>query len=121
MRITQYLKYLALFPLMLFVICGGAKAQSIVTGAINGTVTDQSDAVVDGAKVVITNNATGQTISLTSNSAGALQQHCPSSAHFWINRLNRARTLPQHGFSGMSSTLTLHAFRNSQEQYQLSP
>ena len=38
MRITQYLKYLALFPLMLFVICGGAKAQSIVTGAINGTV-----------------------------------------------------------------------------------
>lgn len=44
---------------------------TLSTGSINGTVSDQSGAVVDGAKIVITNNDTGQTISLTSNSAGA--------------------------------------------------
>jgi hypothetical protein len=44
---------------------------TVATGSIVGTVTDQSGAVVSGAKVDITNQATGQTISLTSNSAGA--------------------------------------------------
>jgi len=40
-------------------------------GSIVGTVTDPSGAVVSGAKVTITNVATGQTIELTANSAGA--------------------------------------------------
>jgi uncharacterized surface anchored protein len=40
------------------------------TGAIQGTVTDPSGAVVPGAKVTITNRGNGQTIQLTSNSSG---------------------------------------------------
>jgi len=44
MRSKQYLKYLVLFSLVLLVICGAAHAQSIVTGAVTGTITDASGA-----------------------------------------------------------------------------
>src|SRR5512146_753708 len=40
---------------------------TVSTGSIVGTVTDPSGAVVSGAKVVITNTATGQAISLKTN------------------------------------------------------
>ena len=47
-------------------------AQSTVsTGSITGTVTDQSGAVVAGAKVTITNAGTNQSIDLTTNSSGS--------------------------------------------------
>ena len=50
----------------------GLFAQSTVsTGNIVGTVTDPSGAILSGTRVVITNTGTGQTIELTSNSAGA--------------------------------------------------
>ncbi|MGA7907506.1 MAG: TonB-dependent receptor, partial [Candidatus Sulfotelmatobacter sp.] len=46
-------------------------AQSTVgTGSIEGTVTDQTGAVVSGAKVTITNKATAAMIHLTASSAG---------------------------------------------------
>ena len=44
---------------------------TISTGNIQGTITDQSDAVVNGAKVIISNKATGQVINLATSSAGA--------------------------------------------------
>ena len=47
-----------------------AAQTTISTGSIQGTVTDQSGAVVNGAKVVIKNKATGQTVSTTSSSSG---------------------------------------------------
>ncbi len=48
-----------------------ALAQSTVgTGSIVGTITDPSGAVFGGAKVAIINSATGQVISLTTNSSG---------------------------------------------------
>src|SRR6266550_6161059 len=56
--------------LMLLSIAGLAQS-TVSTGSIVGTVTDPSGAVVSGAKVTVTNTATGQTIDLTSNSAGA--------------------------------------------------
>src|SRR5580692_961917 len=40
-------------------------------GTIAGTVTDQHNAVIGGAAVVITNTATGQTERLTTNDVGA--------------------------------------------------
>jgi hypothetical protein len=41
-----------------------------VTGNISGTVTDASGAVIAGAKVVVTNTATGVSLTLTSNDQG---------------------------------------------------
>jgi hypothetical protein len=47
-------------------------AQTTVgTGSIVGTVSDPSGAVISGAKVTITNSATGQLIELTTNSSGS--------------------------------------------------
>ena len=43
---------------------------TISTGSINGTVTDPSGAVVSGAKVTITNKATGRAITATTSSSG---------------------------------------------------
>jgi carboxypeptidase family protein/TonB-dependent receptor-like protein len=43
----------------------------VSTGSIQGTVTDPSSAVVAGAKVTITNKATGAVITTTTSSAGA--------------------------------------------------
>ena len=43
---------------------------TISTGSIVGTVTDPSGAVVNGAKVVITNKGTNQTIATTTTSSG---------------------------------------------------
>ncbi len=48
------------------------QAQSTVgTGSIQGTVTDQTGAVLSGVKITITNKATGATLHLTTSSAGA--------------------------------------------------
>jgi Carboxypeptidase regulatory-like domain len=50
---------------------GSAFAQATLsTGSIQGLVTDPSGAVVPGAKVVITNQGTGQALSITTNSSG---------------------------------------------------
>ena len=47
-------------------------AQSTIsTGSIQGTVTDPSGAVLSGAKVTITNQGTGKSETLTTNSSGA--------------------------------------------------
>src|ERR1700733_10710130 len=47
-------------------------AQSTVaTGNIQGTLTDPSGAVVEGANITITNKDTGQTLHFTTSSAGA--------------------------------------------------
>jgi len=59
--------------LMLFVFSPAVMfAQTTIsTGSIQGTVSDVSGAVVGGAKVTITNKATGRVVSTTTTSAGA--------------------------------------------------
>lgn len=60
--------------LAVFIVVGlspTASAQTTIsTGSIQGTITDQSGAVVSGAKVAITNKGTGQTFSVTTTSSG---------------------------------------------------
>ncbi len=63
---------LALLCLLALISSVSLVAQTTLsTGSISGIVTDPSSAVVGGAKVSITNTATGQTVALTTNSAGA--------------------------------------------------
>jgi len=56
-----------LFAVFLFAICLWAQTP---TGAIEGTVTDPTGAIVPGASVTVTESATARTIALTTNSAG---------------------------------------------------
>ena len=66
---TNLFALIATFSLLLSVV---AFAQTTVgTGSIVGTVTDASGAVVEGAKVIITNAETGVPVQLTTNAAGA--------------------------------------------------
>jgi hypothetical protein len=58
------------FALLLSAGVQQAKAQTATTGAVVGSVTDQTGAVISGAKLVLTNTATNSTQTQTSNSAG---------------------------------------------------
>ncbi len=53
------------------IACASLQAQTTIsTGSIQGTITDQSGAVVPGAKVSILNKSTGRVINVTTTSAG---------------------------------------------------
>ena len=59
----------SIIPLLLLALTLPGAAQT-VTGAVRGTVTDASGAIVPGAKVTVTNTATGVKTSTTTNQAG---------------------------------------------------
>ena len=61
----------AILVALLGLVVSAFSQTTISTGGIQGTVTDQSGALVTGAIVSITNTATGQTASVNTNSAGA--------------------------------------------------
>jgi Carboxypeptidase regulatory-like domain len=61
---------LSLLTLLSFTVVLFAQT-TVGTGSIVGNVTDPSSAVIGGAKVTITNVATGQVINLSTNSSGA--------------------------------------------------
>lgn len=62
----------AVITLITLLMCSVVFAQTgVSTGSIQGTVTDSSSAVVGGAKVTITNKATGQVITTTTTSSGS--------------------------------------------------
>jgi hypothetical protein len=73
---------------------------TLSTGSINGTVTDQSGAVVSDARVVITNLGTNQTINLTSNSAGAFSSGPLDPGNYKIQ-------VSAKGFSTTSQNITV--------------
>src|SRR5436309_2005227 len=68
------LVYMLLVGLLLLSLgSGNAFAQATASGTIQGTVTDQTSAVVSGAQVEAKNKATGVTRTTTSNETGVYQ------------------------------------------------
>lgn len=64
-------KSLLISVLVVVAVCTSLSAQTTIsTGSIQGTVVDQSSAVVANAKVSVTNKATGRVITVTTTSAG---------------------------------------------------
>ena len=87
-----------------------AWGQAADTGTISGVVTDQSNAIVQGAKVEITDAATGKVRSTTTNESGhyVLVNVTPSSYNVAVSKSGFATTKTTLQVQvGMSSTLNL--------------
>jgi hypothetical protein len=63
-------KILSLLALSLILSIGQVFAQSTVTGAINGNVTDPQGGVVPNATITVTNNGTNNVVTVTTNQDG---------------------------------------------------
>lgn len=72
-RFATVVAILLALPLVLYtVVPGGAYGQATISaGSISGTVVDSTGAVLAGARVLITNNDTGQVIERATSSSGA--------------------------------------------------
>src|SRR5208282_142988 len=73
MRFKQLFGLAALLAALLLLLPGMAGAQSIVTGAVGGIVTDSSGAVIAGAEVNLKSNDTGSVLSSTTTTSGSFQ------------------------------------------------
>jgi Carboxypeptidase regulatory-like domain/TonB dependent receptor/TonB-dependent Receptor Plug Domain len=69
-RLRARIAWIAVLAVFGCASVGALQAQTAGTGAISGTVTDQSGAVVGGAKVTVTNEATGATLAVASTNRG---------------------------------------------------
>ena len=68
-RLSRRFQVLVLFG---FVLTGLLlSAQTLSTGSLQGTITDPSGALVPGAKITITNAATGRSLNVIGNSSGS--------------------------------------------------
>jgi len=79
---------------------------TISTGSIQGTVTDPSGAFVGGAKVTISNQATGQTIDLTTNSSGTYNSGALTPGDYKVQ-------VSAKGFSSVSLPVTVQVGNTS--------
>jgi hypothetical protein len=73
MKNRKYLKYIFLLPAILLATGVRSNAQSIVTGAVSGTVTDASGAVVADASVTLVSEATQETRTAVTGANGVFQ------------------------------------------------
>ena len=77
-------KFLPVLMVVLLGVLSATAQTTISTGSIQGTVTDPSGAVLSGAKVSITNKATGQAITITTNAAGAYTSGALTPAEYEV-------------------------------------
>jgi hypothetical protein len=90
----------ALFAALLF-LPSISMAQSIVTGAISGTVTDPSGAVIVGANLALKNPATGESLTGTSGGTGGFQFTLLQPGTYTL-------TVTQGGFKQASESVEVH-------------
>jgi carboxypeptidase family protein len=98
MRLSNHFRLAALFAAMLLLLPTLISAQSVVTGAINGTITDPSGAVIVGATVNLKNGATSEVLSSTSSSGGIYQFTLLKPGTYML-------TVTQQGFKQTSQTV----------------
>ncbi|MGA8677106.1 MAG: carboxypeptidase-like regulatory domain-containing protein, partial [Candidatus Acidiferrales bacterium] len=79
----------------LLLLPGVSLAQSVVTGGIAGVVTDPTGAVIVGARITLTNAATGETQTVTSASTGSYSIPLLKPGHYEIS-------VSQQGFKASS-------------------
>jgi outer membrane receptor protein involved in Fe transport len=93
---------------------GQLLAQATATGTIQGTVTDQSQAVVPGAQVVATFKATGVTRTATTNDTGAYRFDFVPAGNYQIR-------VAKQGFATVVQTTELLVEQSATVNVTLSP
>jgi Carboxypeptidase regulatory-like domain len=86
--------------LLFFGLASSSFAQSIVTGGISGTVTDQTGAVVTGVKLALVNPAIGATYSATSSATGEFNFALLKPGQYTL-------TIAKDGFKTATRTVTV--------------
>ena len=96
---------------ILLLLCAGLSAQTTIsTGSIQGTVSDASGAVLSGAKVSITNRATAQSSTTTTNDSGAYTSGALTPAEYEVRvEAKGFRTLSQNVTVQLNTTSTVNA------------
>ncbi len=102
---------LALLFLTFFTV--GAWTQSIVSGEINGTVTDPSGAVVPGASVTLKSNDTGATQTATTNGTGAYRFPFLKPGSYTVS-------INQSGFQKVVQTVQVSVGQSTRSDLRLS-
>jgi Carboxypeptidase regulatory-like domain len=90
----------AVFAALLF-LPSISMAQSIVTGAVSGTVTDPSGAVIVGANLTLKNPATGESLTATSGGTGGFQFTLLQPGTYTL-------AVTQSGFKQASESVEVH-------------
>jgi hypothetical protein len=98
MRLSKHFKLAALFAALLLLLPSLISAQSVITGAIGGTITDPSGAVIVGATVNLKNGATSEVLATTSSSGGIYQFTLLKPGTYTL-------TVTQQGFKQTSQTV----------------
>ena len=100
-RLSARVTLLTLLALSALLLCSVAFAQTTVSnGSISGSVTDPTGAVVSGAKVVVTNTSTGQSLNLNANQSGVYTSGPLDPGTYKVQ-------VSAKGFSSVSETITV--------------
>ena len=108
----QLLSFLLVFGLAALIAVNLAAQTTISTGSIQGTITDQAGAVLSGAKVTITNKATGNSFSVTTTSAGAYASGALTPGEYTIR-------IEAKGFKATEAPMTVQVNTTSPGNFQL--
>jgi hypothetical protein len=100
MRLNKHSWLAGLLVALLLLLPTLLSAQSIVTGAISGNITDPSGAVIVGATVNLKNIATGETLATTSSSDGVYQFTLLKPGSYTL-------TVTQQGFKQVSQAVEI--------------
>ena len=100
-RLSARFTLLVLVALSMLLLCSVAYGQGTVSnGSISGTITDPTGAVVSGAKVVVTNASTGQSLNLNANQSGVYTSGPLDPGTYKVQ-------VSAKGFSSVSETITV--------------
>jgi len=112
MTFKQYSKIATLLVVIILLVPGLARAQSIVTGAVGGVVTDASGAIVAGAIVNLKNPDTGAVLTNTTGAAGTYQFTLLKPGSY-------ALTVSQQGFKQSSQNVDVLLGQTAQANVKL--
>ncbi|HEY1656734.1 MAG TPA: carboxypeptidase-like regulatory domain-containing protein [Candidatus Sulfotelmatobacter sp.] len=99
------------FVLVLLSYCAWGQS-TVATGSIQGTVTDQTGAVVAGAKVTIKNNATDATIHVTASTTGSYSTGPIQPGDYLVR-------VEEKGFKTMSLAVTVQVGNTATANLQM--